>query len=93
VIRTIIYIKTRLLPLASAILFNNNTTETRSLFTLQAEGLLQDIQSQGGLTEFIVICDESNNTQDVIDAKSFIASVKVKVPGSVNYIVINLNNN
>lgn len=93
VIRTIIYIKNQLLPLASAILFNNNTTETRTLFTLQAEGLLENIQSQGGLTEFTVICDESNNTQDVIDAKTFVATVKVKVPGSINYIVINLDNN
>jgi len=93
VIRTIIYIKAQLLPLASAILFNNNTTETRTLFTLQAEGLLENIQSQGGLTEFKVICDESNNTQDIIDAKTFVASVKVKVPGSINYIIINLDNN
>jgi len=93
VIRTIIFIKNQLLPLASAILFNNNTTETRTLFTLQAEGLLENIQSQGGLTEFTVICDESNNTQNVIDAKTFVATVKVKVPGSINYIVINLENN
>ena len=77
----------------SAILFNTNTSQTRTLFTLQAEGMLENIQSQGGLTEFTVICNESNNTQDIIDAKRFVATIKVKVPGSINYIVINLDNN
>lgn len=92
VIRTIIYIKSQLLPLANAVLFETNTPETRSLFVLQAEGLLSRIQSQGGLTEYSVVCDETNNSQQVVDSKTFVADVRVKIPGSINYITINLTN-
>jgi len=92
VIRTIIYIKTQLLPIASAILFNNNTSTTRALFKLEAENLLSRIEAQGGLTEYSVICDETNNPDQVVESKTFVADVKVKIPGSINYIIINLTN-
>ncbi len=92
VIRTIIYIKSQLLPLANAVLFEFNNEQSRNLFTLQAEGLLSRIQSQGGLTEFSVVCDETNNPQQVVDSKTFVADVRVKIPGSINYITINLTN-
>lgn len=92
VIRTIIYIKGVLLPLASETLFEINDSGTRAEFKGRAESVLKRIAAGGGLTEYSVVCDESNNTQEVIDAKIFIADIKVKIPGSINYISITLTN-
>jgi len=92
VIRTIIYIKTALLPIAANVLFEINNSNTRESFVLRATSFLSRVQSAGGLTYFSVLCDESNNPQDLIDAKVFAADIKVKIPGSINYINITLTN-
>lgn len=92
VIRTIIFIKSTLLVVANEVLFEKNTSDTRLQFTTRAELVLSRILTGGGLTQFSVVCDESNNPQAVIDAKSFVADISVKVPESINYINISLTN-
>jgi len=92
VIRTIIYIKSALLPIAADVLFEINNSDTRDTFTLRATSFLSRIQAAGGLTDFSVLCDESNNPQALIDARVFAADIKVKIPGSINYINITLTN-
>ena len=92
VIRTIIFIKTSLLPIANEVMFELNDTSSRSAFTVRAEFILRKILNAGGLSEFTVVCDESNNPQEIIDAKAFVADIKVKIPGSINYINISLTN-
>jgi hypothetical protein len=92
VVRTIIEIKRRLLPLAQDILFDNNTPDTRERFKSLADSALLRIQSLGGLTEYSIVCDETNNPPQVIDSKSFVADIRVKVPGSINYITVTLTN-
>jgi len=92
VVRTIIEIKRRLLPLAQDILFDNNTPDTRERFKSLADSALLRVQSLGGLTEYSIVCDESNNPPQVIDSKSFVADIRVKVPGSINYITVTLTN-
>lgn len=92
VIRTIIFIKSTLLVVANEVLFEKNTSDTRLQFTTRAELILDRIVSGGGLTEYSVVCDASNNPQAVIDAKAFVADISVKIPGSINYINISLTN-
>ena len=92
VIRTIIFIKSTLLVVANAVLFEKNTSDTRLQFTTRAQLILDRIVAGGGLTEYSVVCDASNNPQAVIDAKAFVADVSVKIPGSINYINISLTN-
>jgi hypothetical protein len=92
VVRTIIEIKRRLLPLAQDILFDNNTPDTRERFKSLADSALLRIQSLGGLSEYSIVCDETNNPPQVIDSKSFVADIRVKVPGSINYITVTLTN-
>ncbi len=92
VIRTIIFIKSTLLVVANAVLFEKNTTETRLQFATRAELILNRIVAGGGLSEFSVVCDASNNPQEVIDSKAFVADISVKIPGSINYINISLTN-
>ena len=92
VIRTIIFIKSTLIVVANEVLFEKNTTETRLQFATRAELILNRIVAGGGLSEFSVVCDASNNPQEVIDAKAFVADISVKIPGSINYINISLTN-
>ena len=92
VIRTIIFIKSTLIVVANEVLFEKNTTETRLQFTTRAELILNRILAGGGLSEFSVVCNASNNPQEVIDAKTFVADISVKIPGSINYINISLTN-
>ncbi len=92
VIRTIIFIKSTLIVVANAVLFEKNTIDTRLQFTTRAELILNKILAGGGLSDFSIVCDESNNPQEIIDAKSFVADISVKIPGSINYINISLTN-
>ena len=92
VIRTIIFIKSTLIVIANAVLFEKNTSDTRLQFTTRAQLILDRIVAGGGLTEFSVVCDSSNNPQEIIDAKAFVADISVKIPGSINYINISLTN-
>jgi hypothetical protein len=44
------------------------------------------VKSKRGITDFVVVCDESNNTPDIIDANQFKADIYVKPARSINFI-------
>ena len=67
-------------------LFEFNDAITRSNFVNIVEPYLRDVRAKRGITEFIVICDESNNTPEVIDANEFRAEIFVKPSKSINYV-------
>jgi hypothetical protein len=50
---------------------------------------LRDIQGRRGITDFRVVCDESNNTPNVIDANQFVGDIYIKPARSVNFIQLN----
>ena len=70
-------------------MFEFNDDFTRSSFVSSVEPFLRDIQGRGGITDFAVVCDESNNTQEVIDRNEFIGSIFVKPTKSINFILLN----
>jgi hypothetical protein len=71
---------------ARAQLFEFNDAITRSNFVNIVEPYLRDVRAKRGITEFLIICDESNNTPDVIDANQFKADIFVKPARSINFI-------
>jgi len=71
---------------ARAQLFEFNDAITRSNFVNIVEPYLRDVRAKRGITEFLVICDETNNTPDVIDANQFKADIYVKPARSINFI-------
>ncbi len=71
---------------ARAQLFEFNDAITRANFINIVEPFLRDVQAKRGLTDFLVICDESNNTPDVIDANEFRADIFLKPARSINFI-------
>ncbi len=71
---------------ARAQLFEFNDVITRSNFVNIVEPYLRDVKSKRGITDFVVICDETNNTPDIIDANQFKADIFVKPARSINFI-------
>ena len=71
---------------ARAQLFEFNDVITRTNFLNIVEPYLRDVQAKRGITEFLVVCDESNNTPDVVDANQFRADIFVKPARSINFI-------
>lgn len=71
---------------ARAQLFEFNDAITRSNFINIVEPYLRDVRAKRGITEFLIVCDESNNTPDVIDANQFKADIFVKPARSINFI-------
>lgn len=67
-------------------LFEFNDVITRNNFVNIVEPYLRDVKAKRGITEFVVICDETNNTPDVIDSNQFKADIFVKPARSINYI-------
>ena len=71
---------------ARAQLFEFNDVITRTNFLNIVEPYLRDVQAKRGITEFLVVCDESNNTPDIVDANQFRADIFVKPARSINFI-------
>jgi hypothetical protein len=67
-------------------LFEFNDAITRSNFVNIVEPYLRDVRAKRGITEFLLICDESNNTPDVIDSNQFKADIYIKPARSINFI-------
>ena len=71
---------------AKAQLFELNDAGTRSNFVNIVEPFLRDVQAKRGITDFLLVCDETNNTPDVIDRNEFIADIFIKPARSINFI-------
>ena len=70
-------------------LFEFNDEFTRSQFVAMVEPFLRDIQGRGGIQDFAVVCDASNNTAQVVDANQFRGDIFVKPSRSINFIQLN----
>ena len=73
---------------AQAQLFELNDEITRANFRNIVEPYLRDVQAKRGLYGFLVVCDSSNNTPDVIDNNEFRADIYLKPAKSINYITL-----
>ena len=69
-------------------LFEFNDEFTRANFRNIVEPFLREVQGRRGITEFLVVCDETNNTGEVIDRNEFIAEIFVKPARSINFITL-----
>ena len=74
--------------MSKQVLFEQNDGTTRSSFASAVNSYLAEVQARRGVTDFLVVCDESNNTPDVIDRNEFVAELFVKPTRSINYITI-----
>lgn len=74
---------------SKAQLFEFNDEFTRAQFRNLVEPFLRDVKGRRGVTDFLVVCDETNNTGQVIDANRFVADIFIKPARSINFITLN----
>ena len=70
-------------------LFEFNDEFTRSQFRNLVIPYLRNVQAQRGITDFRVVCDETNNTPEVVDRNQFVADIYIKPARSINFIQLN----
>ena len=74
---------------ARSVLFEFNDEFTRAEFVNIVEPFLREVKGRRGITDFRVVCDETNNTPEIIDRNEFIATIFIKPARSINYITLN----
>ena len=74
---------------AKGALFEFNDEFTRAQFVNLVEPFLRDVQGRRGIFDFRVICDETNNTAEVIDRNEFVGDIYIKPARSINFIQLN----
>lgn len=70
-------------------LFEFNDSFTRASFVNLVTPYLRDIQGRRGIQDFLVVCDETNNTPEVIDRNEFVGDIYIKPARSINFIQLN----
>ena len=86
--RLFLNIEKRARGLAEGVLFEQNDAVTRSGFNAALSGYLSEVQARRGVTDYLVVCDDSNNTGEVIDRNEFVAEIFVKPTRSINYVTV-----
>ena len=84
--RLFIFLEDAISAAAKDQLFEFNDELTRTNFVNIVEPFLRDVQANRGIFDFVVICDETNNTAAVIDSNEFIADIFIKPARSINFI-------
>ena len=74
---------------AQNVMFEFNDEFTRAEFVNVVEPFLREIKGRRGITDFRVVCDETNNTGSIIDSNQFVATVFIKPARSINYVTLN----
>jgi len=70
-------------------LFEFNDDFTRAQFVNLIEPFLRDVQGRRGIYDFRVVCDETNNTPDVVDTNRFVGDIYIKPARAINFIQLN----
>lgn len=70
-------------------LFEFNDEFTRAQFVSLVEPYLRDVQGRRGIYDFRVVCDETNNTGEVIDRNEFVGDIYIKPAKAINFIQLN----
>jgi len=87
--RLFIVLEKAIATAAKFTLFEFNDGFTRAQFKNLVEPFLRDVQGRRGIYEFKVVCDETNNTGQVIDSNQFVGDIYIKPARSINFIQLN----
>ncbi len=84
-----IYLQKIISDVSKYTLFEMNDEFTRAQFIGIVDPILRDVKGRRGIYDYRLICDETNNTPDIIDSNGFVADIYVKPARSINYIQLN----
>ena len=86
--RLFLNVEKRVRALAEGVLFEQNDSTTRSNFTASISSYLAEVQARRGVIDFLVVCDETNNSPEVVDRNEFVAELYLKPTRSINYVTV-----
>jgi len=86
--RLFLNVEKRARSLAEGVLFEQNDSITRGGFAASMSSYLSEIQARRGVIDFLVVCDETNNTPEVIDRNEFVAELYLKPTRSINFVTV-----
>ena len=86
--RLFLNVEKRAKGLAEGVLFEQNDSTTRGAFAASMTSYLAEVQARRGVTDFLVVCDDTNNTPEVIDRNEFVAELYLKPTRSINYVTV-----
>ena len=86
--RLFIVLEKAIATAAKYTLFEFNDSFTRAQFRSMVEPFLRDVQGRRGIIDFRVVCDDTNNTGEVIDRNEFIGDIYIKPTRSINFITL-----
>ena len=87
--RLFIVLEKAIATAAKFTLFELNDEFTRAQFVSLVEPFLRTVQGRRGITDFRVVCDETNNTPEIIDRNEFVGDIYIKPARSINFIRLN----
>lgn len=87
--RLFIVLEKTIATASNSTLFEFNDEFTRAQFRNLVEPFLRDVQGRRGIYDFRVVCDETNNTAEVVDSNRFVGDIYIKPAKSINYIQLN----
>jgi phage tail sheath protein FI len=87
--RLFIVLEKAIATAAKFTLFEFNDEFTRAQFVNLVAPYLRDVQGRRGITDFQVVCDDTNNTGEVIDRNEFVGDIYIKPARSINFIQLN----
>jgi len=88
--RLVAYLRDRLEALGRAYIFEPNDTTTRNEVKQACEQLLNDVTAKRGIYDYLVVCDDTNNTPERIDRNELYVDIAIEPVKSVEYIYIPL---
>jgi hypothetical protein len=86
--RLFLNVEKRAKGLAESVLFEQNDSTTRGAFAASMTSYLAEVQARRGVVDFLVVCDDTNNTPEVIDRNEFVAELYLKPTRSINYVTV-----
>jgi hypothetical protein len=86
--RLFLNVEKRARALAESVLFEQNDVTTRAGFNASISSYLSEVQARRGVTDYLVVCDGTNNTPEVIDRNEFVAELYLKPTRSINYVTV-----
>ena len=89
--RTMLRLERMVYQIARYYVYETNNTFNRQRFFDAVDGIFKQYKSLGAMTDYKIICDESINTPDVIDNNEFRVKIGVKIPGIMEFIMIEFN--
>ena len=87
--RLFLVIEREIAKISRTTLFEFNDETTRTLFKNNVNPYLRDVQAKRGMYDFLVVCDTTNNSPEIIDRNELVADIYIKPAKSINFITLN----